>query len=380
MKHFNDTKKRIIIAGGSLGGLCMGIALQEQGINVQIYERSSGLMVSRGAGIVLQPQVIEFFERYGIAQLEEIGVPVSKRRSLSKNDQMQEYDMAQWMTSWDLLYSKLRHYFPAENYHSGYEVVDFEETTDDVIVHFKNGQKETCDILIGADGIGSVVRRKLLPAATPLYAGYVAWRGLVNENEASSELLDFFKDKFTFFQGMDTQILSYFIPESVEKKGLGRRLNWVWYVNVTDVEKLNRLMTDETGREHMYFMPPNSFNPQFIKKQKEEAKHLLPDMFHQLVQTTQTLFAQPIYDLSVPQMAFGKVCLTGDAAFVPRPHTAASTAKAVTNAMELASALENSRNMIDAIKKWESSQISLGKYITKMGIELGNRSKLGYYK
>ena len=57
------------------------------------------------------------------------------------------------------------------------------------------------------------------------------------------------------------------------------------------------------------------------------------------VLATKEPFVQPIYDLSVPRMVFGRVCLLGDAAFVPRPHTAASTSKAVTNAITLAEAI-----------------------------------------
>ena len=63
-----------------------------------------------------------------------------------------------------------------------------------------------------------------------------------------------------------------------------------------------------------------------------QAHSILPPTFRRLVEVTQEPFVQTIHDLAVPKMAFGRVCLTGDAAFVPRPHTAASTAKAAANA------------------------------------------------
>jgi 2-polyprenyl-6-methoxyphenol hydroxylase-like FAD-dependent oxidoreductase len=86
---------------------------------------------------------------------------------------------------------------------------------------------------------------------------------------------------------------------------------------------------------------------------------------------------QTIFDLSVPKMAFGRVCTLGDAAFVPRPHTAASTSKAATNAMALANSITNSSNVnvIEALKRWEPSQLELGNYLKYLGVSLGNRSQ-----
>jgi 2-polyprenyl-6-methoxyphenol hydroxylase-like FAD-dependent oxidoreductase len=60
-------------------------------------------------------------------------------------------------------------------------------------------------------------------------------------------------------------------------------------------------------------------------------------------------------------MAFGRVCILGDAAFVARPHTAASTSKAATNAMALANSITSSSNVnvVEALKRWEPSQLEL---------------------
>ena len=64
------------MVGGSLGGLFHAIALRALGCEVEVFEKSAGLMNDRGAGIVLQGEVVEFFERYGVGTVEEIGVPV----------------------------------------------------------------------------------------------------------------------------------------------------------------------------------------------------------------------------------------------------------------------------------------------------------------
>jgi len=86
---------------------------------------------------------------------------------------------------------------------------------------------------------------------------------------------------------------------------------------------------------------------------------------------------QTIFDLSVPKMAFGRVCILGDAAFVPRPHTAASTSKTATNAMALANSITSSSNVnaVEALKSWEPSQLELGNYLKYLGVSLVNRSQ-----
>ena len=72
-------------------------------------------------------------------------------------------------------------------------------------------------------------------------------------------------------------------------------------------------------------------------------------------------------------MAFNRVCLIGDAAFVVRPHTAASTSKATTNAVTLAYYIKRyGWDIKTALEEWEPSELNLGNYLKSMGIRLGN--------
>ena len=75
-------------------------------------------------------------------------------------------------------------------------------------------------------------------------------------------------------------------------------------------------------------------------------------------------------------MAFERTCLTGDAAFVPRPHTAASTAKAAANALSLADCLTATESDVEeALRRWEPDQLELGERLRVFGQRLGNRSQ-----
>jgi 2-polyprenyl-6-methoxyphenol hydroxylase-like FAD-dependent oxidoreductase len=336
------------------------------------------LMRDRGAGIVLQSEVMELFRRYSVGSLDEISVPVRDRRYLNHDGGVaQEGPMAQNMTSWDMLYRKLRASFSDDNYHAGVHFQRFEEG-ERVVAHFDGGRTEPCDLLIGADGPGSLVRQQLLPEVVAEYAGYVAWRGVVPEAE-QPELSREFEGRFTFFQAPHTHILCYLIP------GLGgvvtpgqRRVNWVWYVNAAPGPELDRVLTDSAGVRREFSVPPGTVAPDMAAWLRSEAGRILPPTFRRLVEVTREPFVQTIHDLAVPKMAFGRVCLTGDAAFVPRPHTAASTAKAAANATALADCLSVAKgDVVEAIRSWEPDQLEMGQRLRVHGQQLGDRSQFG---
>ena len=150
MLNGNGTAPKVVVVGGSLGGLFNAIALRSLGCEVEVFEKSSGLMKDRGAGIVFQQEVAEFLTRYEVAPLESVVVPVRTRRYLDADGSvLQEGPMPQAMTSWDLLYRKLRAAFGDDHYHVGVRLVGFETANDKVTARFDGGREEVCDLLIG---------------------------------------------------------------------------------------------------------------------------------------------------------------------------------------------------------------------------------------
>ncbi|PLS86267.1 MAG: FAD-dependent oxidoreductase, partial [Actinobacteria bacterium] len=186
-----------MVIGGSLGGLAAGIALREAGWEAEVFERSWGELEGRGAGIVVQPELLSFLEERRTVR-SEVGVPAEARQYLDPDGRVVRVERRrQLMTSWGKTYTHLRALFPEECYHRGKELVEFEWGGDGVVARFGNGGEEECDLLVGADGTHSVCRRLLLPAAVPEYAGYVAWRGLVREGDLEPSLERIFSRKFT---------------------------------------------------------------------------------------------------------------------------------------------------------------------------------------
>src|SRR6202048_2259277 len=102
---------RIAVAGGSIGGLCAGVALRRVGFDVQVYERIAGPMETRGAGIVVQGELVDLLRTHGAAALPTTHCRV--RRYLSPEGGDGEVQRApQDFTSWEAIYRTLAAAFP----------------------------------------------------------------------------------------------------------------------------------------------------------------------------------------------------------------------------------------------------------------------------
>lgn len=377
MSQMNHTARtRVIVVGGSLGGLTAGLELLSAGCDVSVFERSGRVLDDRGAGIVMQEETFHLLRKYGLADEHTAGVWSHARVYLDARGEGRPAPSRQLMTSWGLLYGKLRSAFPAERYHEGREVTGFEATADGVTVRTADGRSASADLLVGADGARSTVRSILFPDVKPVYAGYVAWRGVVPESEAGAGLLGVFADRFTFYQMEDGHILCYLIPGPAGEVEPGtRRLNWVWYWNVPEAD-LPSFMTDRDGHPRDYSVPPGMVRSEVVAAQRGIAESRLARPFAELVAATAEPFVQPILDLGVPRMGAGRVCLVGDAAFIPRPHTAASTSKAAADAITLAEAVAQHPSDLDAaLAAWEPGRLEVGRELLRHGKMLGDRSQ-----
>ena len=194
-----DRRLQIAVAGGSIGGLCAGLALHGSGFDVNVYERHPGPMDTRGAGIVVQGELVQLLDTYGAPPLPTTSCRVRRYLDPPGGDG-QVQSMPQAFTSWEAIYETLRAAFPKERYHMGATLVGVDDPGDGQAVSAEiegHGHIKT-DLLVCADGAQSPTRRRLLPDVQSIYAGYVAWRGTLDEADAPKELVRFFEDAFTF--------------------------------------------------------------------------------------------------------------------------------------------------------------------------------------
>jgi 2-polyprenyl-6-methoxyphenol hydroxylase-like FAD-dependent oxidoreductase len=364
---------RALIIGGSLAGLFAGLLLRRGGFEVDIYERVHGALAGRGAGIVTHAMLEETLEAAGIAWHEDLGVDVATRRVYDLSGRLVlEWPYPQILTAWDRLYDMLRRAFPSERYHDGKELAAIDHGAQRVTARFADGSSAEGDLLIGADGLRSTVRSQLLPDFVPLYAGYAAWRALVPEAAIPRALHAELFMHMAFCLPPGEQILGYPVagPDNDLRPG-HRRYNLVWYRPAEPQRALKRLLTDEAGVTHALSIPPPLISREVIAEMRAAAETVLAPQFHDLIRLAGQPILQAIYDIESPRMAFGRVAIIGDAAFVARPHVGAGVTKAAQDALFLARALSRASSIEAGLAAMEASRLAFGRRITARARELG---------
>src|SRR5579872_5985377 len=113
-------KLEAVVIGGSMAGLCAGLVLRAAGYAVEIFEKSPREMQERGAGLVVQDEVLSFVTDHCGAIPDELGVRSQARQLLARDGSVIWTEASpQLMTSWDSLYRHLRRAFPQTHYHNG---------------------------------------------------------------------------------------------------------------------------------------------------------------------------------------------------------------------------------------------------------------------
>jgi len=365
------SQRHALIVGGSMSGLLAAITLIRRGWQVDVFERVAGELAGRGAGIVAQPELIARLDGLGL-DTRNLGVAITKRQILDSDGRVTATGACpQILTAWECVYRLLRDAFPENNYHRGRGLVAFEQTSRTVTAHFSDGGSLEGDILIGADGLRSTVRQHCLPSAVPLYAGYVAWRALIAESALPAPIHRELFETLTFCLPPGEQFLGYPVagPDNDLRQG-SRRYNIVWYRPAGEADALPRLLTDEQGVTHALSIPPPLIRRDAIAEMRAAAERLLAPQFRAVVRLIDEPLLQPIYDLASPRLAFGRVAIIGDAAFVARPHVAAGLSKAADDAAALAAALD-ADDVENALRRFEAERLPENNRIIERARHLG---------
>jgi salicylate hydroxylase len=175
-----------VVIGGGLGGTAAAVALTLAGINVRVYEQAA-LLAEVGAGVSLAPNGLRMLDRLdigdGVARLGARHVATQLKLSDGRPVDHQPHQFTRaggnvGIHRADLL-ALLAQRLPSGTVRTGHRCTGFSQDGEQAVVSFANGASDTADVVIGADGIHSVMQRFIVEPADPRFSGVVAYRGLV---------------------------------------------------------------------------------------------------------------------------------------------------------------------------------------------------------
>jgi 2-polyprenyl-6-methoxyphenol hydroxylase-like FAD-dependent oxidoreductase len=303
---------RVAVVGGSLAGLFTAKLLTQDGHDVTVYERSVHGLEGRGAGLLGRRETFAILRASGCEHVARVGVVARERIVFGDAGSTVDHKMpSQMQISWDHIYRVFRQRMADGSYLLDRKVEHLREEADQVALGFADGSEVLADLVIGADGIASVVRPMVDgPSATNVYAGYVGWRGLLPElalpDFAAGDLLE----RFAYFRMPHSHVTGFLVPRpNGETETRSRRYNWVWYRPAVEPTARDDVLTDLEGRIHPYSLPPGAVSERARERLADDAKPLLPLPFAAAIEATARPFVQGIFDYETERMISRRIAL-----------------------------------------------------------------------
>jgi 2-polyprenyl-6-methoxyphenol hydroxylase-like FAD-dependent oxidoreductase len=358
---------RALIIGGSVGGLFAANMLRSIGWDAQVFERNGEELTGRGAGISTHPQLHEVTKRLGIPFDDAMGITIDNVIFLARDGStIEQRPTVRLMSSWGRVHASLRERMPAGSYRLGKSLVRVEQDGSGVTAMFAEGTRERGDLLIGADGGRSTVRELFLPGQAPNYAGYVAWRAMLDEREVPPAIHAQLFANYTYCLPPGELFLAYPVPGRNNETEPGKRAyNIVWYRPTTQ-EQLADFCTDASGKSYGTSIPPPLIRPDVVAWSKAQARALVAPQVAEIFERDPRPFFQAIFDCISPQTVFGRVALLGDAAYLARPHPGAGTTKCAMDAEHLADSIA-ALGVEAGLAKYQRQQGAFGAGLVRQG-------------
>lgn len=337
----SHVEEKIIIVGGGIGGLATAIALRQRGCEVAVFEQAQELR-EIGAGLSVWPNATLVLSQFGLLPevlnhsevLERLQLRTWKGELLSDIKTVADFKTPSVCIHRADLLSILAEQIPQRCVHLGERFETFEERGEVVIASFSGGRKVEGRALIGADGLNSTVRARILGPSKPIYRGYWACRGIA----------DFSLPK----QYSHTAIETWGSGQRFGIEPMGRgRVFWYATANAPEGQLGDQSGWKDELREKFRLWP--SPIPEVIEATKREAilKHEIVDR-------------QP-----VRPWGEGRVTLLGDAAHPTTPNLGQGACMAIEDALVLAQCLMRKGEIEARLRKYESLRFKRTEYITR---------------
>ena len=338
--------ERIGIIGAGISGLVMAIALRKQGYSPVIFEKSEELK-ELNAPIILWPNASRVLKNLGLFDkalskgtiINEWKIQDDAGDEL-KTASLELYDQKAICLNRADLFDILLNSIPTDSIVLRKIFQRYQNTNNQVTVHFEDESSENFDLLLASDGLNSKVREQMINDGKAIFRGYMVWRGV----------LDFtHKD----------------VPEnaSIEIWGKGKRFGFLpmgngrlgWWAAYNETPKNHQHMVGRKKKLVNMFRSFNSPASQIINATPEE-----------------DIFKSPVFDRE-PLLKWheGKVLLIGDAAHPVTPNRWQGACLAIEDAASLASLMKSSPNLESAIHSFEANRIPRTTIIQKETLRHG---------
>jgi salicylate hydroxylase len=333
---------RVAIVGGGIGGLTAALALRRRGLDVSVFEQAEVLR-EIGAGVSIHPNAARLLKRVGLEdQLRKIGSPISGialrtskgepivtpagpvTPAFSTDDQGYNVHRADFL---NLLFDAL----PEGTVVLGHRCIQLREETDRVRLSFANGAAAESDVVIGADGIRSVVQREIGLESRPTSEGTMAYRGLI-----PAERLPWARDLKdpALWLGSGRSFLLYPVAR-------GRLINMVAFVPT------------DTDSEESWSAPGDL---KALAAEYDGWDQPVQDTINALEET----FRWGIYDrAALPYWSTERITLMGDAAHPMVPHVGQGAGQSIEDGFALAALLEGctAKDVADRLNLYEELRL-----------------------
>jgi 2-polyprenyl-6-methoxyphenol hydroxylase-like FAD-dependent oxidoreductase len=345
---------KVIVVGGGIGGLSLALSLHQAGIAVRVYEAVRD-PAPLGVGINLQPAAVRELTELGLGdELARTGIATrrfslfnkfgqsiwSEARGLEAGYNWPQYSIHRGQLQFALL-KAVRERLGEHGFLGGLRLRSFERDAGGVAATFRDSGSganivDRGDVLVGADGIHSTVRRQLYPdEGEPRFAGQLLWRAAIDAEP-------FLDGKTMIVAGhFDQRIIAY--PMGCGA-GPGELLtNWVCQMTVSDSAPQREDWNRRVSKERVLAAFEKWRFPWFD----------VPT----LIRRTREIFEFPLVDRDpLPAWSFGRITLVGDAAHPMQPTGSQAGSQAIIDARTLTSALLATPDPVEALNRYDAER------------------------
>jgi salicylate hydroxylase len=310
---------RAVVVGGGIGGVAAAVALARAGIDVHVHEQAQQL-AEVGAGVSLAPNGLRMLERLGVGeQVRRVGVRYAASELRLPDGRAVRHEPYQFAMAGqnvgihraDLL-ALLAGQLPPGTVRTGHRCTGFRQDEVSATVGFADGSTATADVVIGADGIHSVLQGFVVAPAKPLYSGVVAYRGLVPRPE------EYPAGTIRMWMGEGRHFLVFPIRA-------GQLLNYVGFVS------------SDTAVRESWSAPGD---PAALAAHFAGWDPLIGQVIAAISGPGGSGFQWGMYDrVPLPRWSSGRLALLGDAAHPMLPHLGQGVNQALEDAVALATLL-----------------------------------------